>query len=181
MSSQVDALVPATLGDVVPPTAPTEPAPRLDPHVNHLAAVRGFILGLANIRDVDFGPVADAMPIEQLLEAREERDEARRTFFAWSAALDATFECVKLTVQPASAAAPPSTSTAASDLAAVELHNNPAPMHDEVISLHIVGDIGAMHPSLSISTYRPAAILSGESTPAMYKAARRALMTPRRA
>ncbi len=113
MSSDDDALVPATQGDVVSPTAPTEPAPRLDHNVIHRAAVRKSIRGLANIRDVDFGPVVDAMPIEQLLESRDERDEARRTFFAWSAALDAAFERAMLTEQPASAAAPPNPSAAA--------------------------------------------------------------------
>ncbi len=74
--------------DAAPSTGPSEPAPRSDPYAIHRAAVRGSIRGLANIRDVDFGPVADAMPIEQLREARNESDEAAETKRKWDAAVD---------------------------------------------------------------------------------------------
>jgi hypothetical protein len=92
VSSDDDALVPATQGDAAPSAGPSEPAPRLDPHAINRAGVRGCIIGLVKLKDEDLGPVAVAMPREQLIEARAELDEAARTIGNWRAALDAAIE-----------------------------------------------------------------------------------------
>jgi hypothetical protein len=96
-----------TLFDTSPPVAPdasperkdyaapsTTPAPPLliDPWAGQRAAARGSIRGLAKLKDVDFGPVAATMTLEQLREASDEIDEAIDVALAWSAALDAAIE-----------------------------------------------------------------------------------------
>jgi len=70
-----------------PSTAPGPPL-LIDPLAGQRAAVRGSIRGLAKLKDVDFGQVVAAMPIEQLREARDELDDAMDVVFAFSAALD---------------------------------------------------------------------------------------------
>jgi len=86
-----------TLFDHAPSIAPQTPAQNAeapsagptDPWVDQRIAVRGSIRGLARLKDVDFGPVADAMQLEQLLEARSELDKAALTIGKWRDALDA--------------------------------------------------------------------------------------------
>jgi hypothetical protein len=94
MESENDAqdLVPVAKTNAPPPVASTDPASPPDPWADQRVAVRGSVRGLANLRDVDFGPVAATMSLEQLREARNEVDEAMDVAFAWSAALDAAIE-----------------------------------------------------------------------------------------
>jgi hypothetical protein len=70
----------------------SDPGSPPDPWAGQRSAVRGFIRGLANLKDVDFGPVAATMPLEQLREASDEMDEAMDVAFAWSAALQQAIE-----------------------------------------------------------------------------------------
>jgi hypothetical protein len=92
VSSDDDALVPAPKTDATPPAAPDQPDPTRDPYAGQRAAVRGSIRGLAKMRDVDYDPVAAPMPLDQLVEASDEADEAAEAHRKWSAALRAAIE-----------------------------------------------------------------------------------------
>ncbi len=72
--------------------APAKTAPPPDPRADQRVAVRGSVRGLANIQDVDFGSVADAMPIDELLEARDDCEKAARTIEKWRGAIDEAIE-----------------------------------------------------------------------------------------
>jgi ParB/RepB/Spo0J family partition protein len=89
-------LAPEQKAEAAPPVASTDPAPPPDPHPLQRrvdpGGLCGTIMVLARIKDVDFGPVAAAMPIEQLQEARDESDEAALTIGKWRGALDVALE-----------------------------------------------------------------------------------------
>jgi hypothetical protein len=76
----------APKAEAAPPVASTDRR-RVDPD-----GLCGTIIGLAMIRDVDFGPVAAAMPIERLLDARDECENAALTIEKWSGALNKAIE-----------------------------------------------------------------------------------------
>jgi hypothetical protein len=69
------------------PIAQSEPAPPSDSYADERAELRGQICALAKLKDLDFGQVVAAMPIEQLRDASEELHDAKGVVFAWSEAL----------------------------------------------------------------------------------------------
>jgi hypothetical protein len=60
--------------------------------VIHRAAIRGAVIGLAQIADLDFDQVAAQMPTDQLLAARSELDKAAQIIGNWGDALDAALD-----------------------------------------------------------------------------------------
>jgi hypothetical protein len=74
------------------PTPAGEPAPPPDPWAGQSGAFWTSFHGLANIQDVDFGAVAAAMSIDELLEARDDCERAALIIEKWWYALDKAIE-----------------------------------------------------------------------------------------
>ena len=92
---QAPPLKPQPPPEQKPDAAPTpagEPAPPPDPWAGQYGAFWTSFHGLANIQDVDFGSVAAAMSIDQLLEARDQCEKAALTIEKWSGALNKAIE-----------------------------------------------------------------------------------------
>jgi hypothetical protein len=70
--------------------------PQPDPIVIHRAAIRGAVIGVAKITNIDFDRVATLMPIDQLQAARAELDKAAQVIGNWRDALDAAIDRASL-------------------------------------------------------------------------------------
>ena len=90
-------LAPASNADVVPLTAPVQPAPKPDPWADRRALFRDSIRGLRELKD-DFGPLIATMP-------SGEADEAKDVVFALSAALHSAIDRATPVEEPMSPAA----------------------------------------------------------------------------
>lgn len=73
-----------------------EVIPRPYPLVIHRASIRGAVIGVAKITDMDFDQVAAIMPIDQLQAAHAELDKAAQVIGKWREALDAAIDRVSL-------------------------------------------------------------------------------------
>jgi hypothetical protein len=105
MGSDIDPQDLALATDAVPPTAPDQPAPMLDPYADQRAAIRNAVHALLKLKDVDFSRVVASMSLEELREARDEEARANGIFFAWSAALDAAIKRARAAEEQMSPAA----------------------------------------------------------------------------
>ncbi len=75
-----------------PPPPKAKAAMRSDPVATQRASIRGAVIGVGKIAGVDFDQVATLMPIDQLLAARSELDQAAQIIADWRDALDAALD-----------------------------------------------------------------------------------------